>query len=1061
MDKRAAIEQERKKRKQPRDPISIWEALGEEHWHLTGQPPSDEYNDAIRAYKTAWQRWANAGKPESGEEWERYNEAQLETRAYIVGLISGANRSALCLSGGGIRSATFGLGVLQGLARRSAKPDGKYKLLGEIDYLSTVSGGGYLGSWFSSWACRAGLNNVLDALSTPPRDLFDPEPKPLRHLRNFSNYLNPKLGFTSADTWTLVATVIRNLLLNWLVLLPFAAAALIVPQLFGSVAAMQPPPEWIAFAIGLIFAVASIAYMVNALPRAGRFLQPPFLLVSVSTTAVSSVCFALYWVWRGSGERDLLRFVLFGIEYMIAGAVVAAVIIAVRKQYSPGIKTTAACVATALAAAIGAGAFAGWIAYLMRDLRTVPGQWVALGIGLLFGVISIAYMVTDLPSAGNFRQSQARFNILALSTMIVSSICFALFWSWGGAATGFRVSWFVAFGMVYMAAGILLGGVAVALRVMVANTFPGFKTAVKYSLLGFVTAVLTGAFSGWLGYNIGNLFVDGGHVGDGLYAVFAVPALVSILFFGQTILIGLTSDLTSDPDREWWARAAAWYLIVIVFWSGFAAASIWGTAAFLWLKAVVTGAVGWAASRLGSSSKTSSGRQEEENKKLPSLPAMRLSAELMANLLLFAFLVLLAILLAAVDTACSGVVRDWALNPPGWAWWSSFSIPQAGAESIVLLFLLALGSIASFFVDVNKFSLHAMYRSRLIRAYLGASNEDRHPHPLIGFDEHDNLALNQLRGTRPFHVVNIALNLVKGENLAWQQRKAESFTATPLHAGSCRIAYQDTKNYGRGDDGMTLGGAVTISGAAASPNMGYHSSPLLTIVMALFNARLGAWLANPGPPGRGVWANEGPRWGIRSYSDEVFGQTDDANAWVYLSDGGHFENLGIYEMVLRRMKNIVAVDAGADPKFQFEDLGNAIRKIRVDLGIPINFGKGLPLSKDGGVHVAIGTIQYDAVDEGACAGTIVYIKPSLCGKEPSDVSNYKAQNDDFPHQPTPDQWFDEAQFESYRQLGLHIVDELYDFSDSNEQKGDLDDFVRRARAHARVVSGAGLQADAV
>jgi hypothetical protein len=153
-------------------------------------------------------------------------------------------------------------------------------------------------------------------------------------------------------------------------------------------------------------------------------------------------------------------------------------------------------------------------------------------------------------------------------------------------------------------------------------------------------------------------------------------------------------------------------------------------------------------------------------------------------------------------------------------------------------------------------------------------------------------------------------------------------------------------------------------------------------------------------------------------------------------------------MVLRRTKTIVAVDAGADPKFQFEDLGNAIRKIRVDLGIPIRFGKGLPLSKDGGVHVAIGTIQYDAVDDGASAGTIVYIKPSLCGKEPSDVSNYKAQNDDFPHQPTPDQWFDEAQFESYRQLGLHIVDELYDFSDSNEHKGDLDDFVRRARAHA-------------
>ena len=136
--------------------------------------------------------------------------------------------------------------------------------------------------------------------------------------------------------------------------------------------------------------------------------------------------------------------------------------------------------------------------------------------------------------------------------------------------------------------------------------------------------------------------------------------------------------------------------------------------------------------------------------------------------------------------------------------------------------------------------------------------------------------------------------------------------------------------------GISLGTALTISGAAASPNMGYHSSPIVGLVMTLFNVRLGAWLGNPGrPAGDKTFDSEGPRLSARSLMYEALGLTDSKKPYVYLTDGGHFENLGLYELVQRRCRLIVVSDASCDPDFEFEDLGNAIRKIRIDLGIEI------------------------------------------------------------------------------------------------------------------------------
>ena len=235
----------------------------------------------------------------------------------------------------------------------------------------------------------------------------------------------------------------------------------------------------------------------------------------------------------------------------------------------------------------------------------------------------------------------------------------------------------------------------------------------------------------------------------------------------------------------------------------------------------------------------------------------------------------------------------------------------------------------------------------------------------------------------PLHVVNVALNLVSGTDAAWQERKAESFTVSPLHSGSARLGYRETWMYGDPRRGVSLGTAMTISGAAVSPNMGYHSSKLIAFLMTLFNVRLGWWLGNPGAAGKDTFRRNHPVLTIQPLAAEAFGLTDDRHRYVYLSDGGHFENLGLYEMVRRRCHVIVLGDGGRDPDCSLEDLGNAVRKIRVDMGIPITFPKGISIysrtanKSDVGRHCAIGEIDYKAVDgDRANNGVLLYIKPS-------------------------------------------------------------------------------------
>jgi hypothetical protein len=347
----------------------------------------------------------------------------------------------------------------------------------------------------------------------------------------------------------------------------------------------------------------------------------------------------------------------------------------------------------------------------------------------------------------------------------------------------------------------------------------------------------------------------------------------------------------------------------------------------------------------------------------------------------------------------------------------------------------------SWFVNPNRFSLHALYRNRLIRAFLGGPHLAapdprlrRRPNLFTGFDSADNIRMADLwprtepadRDWHPFHVVNMALNVVGGRNLAWQQRMAEPFVVTPLACGSDIPGYRPTRDYRDRNNGISLGIAMAISGAAASPAMGYHSSPAVSLLLSVLNVRLGWWLGNPGNAGQRTYRKDGPKIAFGPIFSELFGFTTDNHPYVYLSDGGHFENLGLYEMVRRRCALIVVSDAGQDSGCDFADLGDAVRKVRIDLGIEIEFHTldlfqaPVPPRADWCRPIfAIGTIRYP--EPGSPEGKILYLKPGLRGGEPADIVSYARSSPKFPHEPTSDQWFNESQFEAYRELGEHSM----------------------------------------
>jgi hypothetical protein len=338
--------------------------------------------------------------------------------------------------------------------------------------------------------------------------------------------------------------------------------------------------------------------------------------------------------------------------------------------------------------------------------------------------------------------------------------------------------------------------------------------------------------------------------------------------------------------------------------------------------------------------------------------------------------------------------------------------------------------------------MHHFYENRLVRCFLGASAaKKRQPDSFTGFDPQDDIPLSDLRCERlggtvaPYPILNATVTVTVGAELATQERKAIPWFFTPRYSGFPAETSSSVETAGSGagkqhgaafvdtskilGGGVRLGTATAVSGAALNPSDGYHFAPQTAFLMTLFNVRLGWWVGNPQV--QTTYCRTGPRFALFCLIRELFGFVSDRTAYLNLSDGGNFENLGLYELVRHRCRYIIAVDGEQDPNYVFEALGGAVRKCREDFGIEIEIDPH-PLAPEQGLssaHCVIGRINY--LETGSQPGWLLYVKASMTGDEPADVEQYRRQHPDFPQQATAQQFFLESQFESYRRLGLHIA----------------------------------------
>jgi len=390
--------------------------------------------------------------------------------------------------------------------------------------------------------------------------------------------------------------------------------------------------------------------------------------------------------------------------------------------------------------------------------------------------------------------------------------------------------------------------------------------------------------------------------------------------------------------------------------------------------------------------------------------------------------------------------------------------------SVSLLLGVALSATTE---SINHSSLHYFYSARLRRSFLGAANpkrfsgQDNIDKGATEYDDSDDvLNLTQYKTYEkggPFHLINVTLNSSRSPdgNLWWPDCKGFNlaFSALGLNYEHNRYQFWDSERDNRGEI-PNLGTSIAISGAAASTGMGQLSSVAGGILTALFNIRTGYWWHYKTQMNyfyRLYFAELVNDFEVKELSAVKANQPRPKSHW-YLSDGGHFENLAVYEMIRRRVPRIVTLDCGCDADFQFEDLTNLIRRARLDFQCELRVATTEQLNtviKNPELHNCFGsldelkpetsellwqqpapntkravlfkgTFSDDVTSQGEDikAIWILYIKPTLTRQEPADILRYQLENPDFPHQSTADQFFDEAQWESYRQLGEITANDL-------------------------------------
>jgi hypothetical protein len=519
----------------------------------------------------------------------------------------------------------------------------------------------------------------------------------------------------------------------------------------------------------------------------------------------------------------------------------------------------------------------------------------------------------------------------------------------------------------------------------------------------------------------------------------ALAAILVLLIFQRLII---RRFMKGDPDladttlynpSDPMDRFMVWLLGALIYWAVFTA--IWEVAVWLHVKATSLKPTGGVMAVLGMLFIWLRNWLKKEPWKEGNIGWLDRFKPYVPIILANAIVVLMFIL-SAVFILEHGMVK--AACPNFWM-----------TVTLVLAMLLVL-----LLYDPSKLGLHAFYRAKLTECYLKAGrieSQTQNPNPQSSEKMSDDIGLKEDTG-KPLHLICCAANHLHGNLINNLHRGARSAV---LSRNGITIG-----NYYNDDGGLSISSAITASAAAINSMMGGKSialGPAVAFVMTAFSIRLGLWVPNPAynPPeksdptkaephrfkyaeklfkysdkltyaAKGAWYFlMSPRYlpGILFIKELLGWSRTGANGdpYIHLSDGGHFENLALYELIRRHCRYIIVSDAGMDKDFTFGDFGRAVRRVREDFGVEIEIDfDPLRPGKDGlsHQHIAVGSIHYDGLT-GTDKGTIIYIKPVLTGDEPVDLYEHHCSNKAFPHDPTLDQFFDEAQWESYRRLGEH------------------------------------------
>jgi hypothetical protein len=341
----------------------------------------------------------------------------------------------------------------------------------------------------------------------------------------------------------------------------------------------------------------------------------------------------------------------------------------------------------------------------------------------------------------------------------------------------------------------------------------------------------------------------------------------------------------------------------------------------------------------------------------------------------------------------------------------------------LISFFIVLSIIIGVFANINYVSIHRYYRDRLMQAFMP-------PEDFINFGQPNKCLLKDIPQTdAPYQIINSMMMTWCSPTPKLQLRGGDNFIFSPLFCGAKSTGYAPSAEYLGGT--MDLSTAFSISGAAVDPNTGETHSRPLSFIQTLLNLRIGYWARNPKWPATVIKGWSRPYWLVYSLRQMLGLELAENQMHVYLSDGGHFENLALYELIRRQCRYIILSDAGQDYGRNFGDLGNALEKVRVDFGVAIDIDTKALRPESNGFSSqpwVLGDIYY----ADGSRGVLLYIKASVFSGLPEDVYAYLRANPMFPHQSTADQFFNEPQFEAYRELGFQTGKQIFEGKQFNK-----------------------------